>query len=75
MKFPSQVSAFLPPILYQQTLKKPLVFSSWLNLFSNISVICGLPIASIGSNFWRGSASPLLQELLEELTANRFSLP
>lgn len=63
----------LPPA--QQTLKKPVALSPWHKLFSNTTIICGCFVASWGSIFWSGSASPLPQELLEELTANRFSLP
>lgn len=47
---------------------------SWALFYLTI-IICGCLDASWGSMFWRGSASPLSQELLEELTANRFSLP
>lgn len=65
----------LSPALHQQTLNKPVALLLWLRLFSNITIICGLSVASGGSIFWRGSASPVLQELLGELTANRFSLP
>lgn len=63
------------PWPFQQTPKKPVALPPSLELFSITIIICGCLDASWGSMFWRGSASPLSQELLEELTANRFSLP
>lgn len=59
----------------QQIPKKPVALPPSLKLFSLTIIICGCLDASWGSMFWSGSASPLSQELLEELTANRFSLP
>lgn len=59
----------------QQTPKKPVALPPSLKLSSITIIICGCLDASWGSVFWSGSASPLSRELLEELTANRFSLP
>lgn len=63
------------PCPAQQTLKKHVALPPWLKLFSNTTIIHGCFVTSWGSIVWSGSASPLPQELLEELTANRFSLP
>lgn len=59
----------------RQTLKKLVALPPWHKLFPNTTIIRGCFVASWGSIFWSGPASPLPQELLEELTANRFSLP
>lgn len=59
----------------QQTPKKSVAMPPSLKLFSITIIICSCLDASWGNMFLSGSASPLSQELLEELTANRFSLP
>lgn len=72
MMFPTQLPAF--PLPCPTDLKETGSVATWLKLFSNTTIICGRFVASWGRMFWSGSATPLPQELLVELTANRFSL-